>query len=1073
MSFYLSRESVSEWAGHSTFVAGRRLWEQGAVRKLDLSGELIRADIMHANRITHTRFKLYPDGSIDTKCPCRITQEQGMVCIHVIAAGFQIAWLTEDPVLERRKRIAARRERNEAQGSREPDYIPRMAVPEGKAAGTQLRLRIEVAWQEQLARKQAIEITCYAVSDDTKRRLDRLTSPAPLELSPADLKLLYIIEDLYGRRCTPGTLHLGATDFCGLLTELSESQARISILGQPGTMPVRSDPLIPVITGRKNLQTGTCRLSHQVELDAPVGYVISRHRVWAYSATSGFFPVEAVLPEPMHPLYHQPAIEMSRTRVVALISHELPALEDEFLVDCDLSPDAFEICEGTPQFEVELSGSPELLATRVLYRYGDSRVPADCPDSTPPQCIPVPGQPFAYTTRNKTQEAAGLSALAEVLRAEAPYGRFRDVHGAEASMRRVTEVAAFGKRENWTVKHTGIIGNYVNGAEWVVPAITLDPSTEAGWFNLTIGYTLTDGTRIPESVVEDALHANRSLIEIDGQTALIDVSQTRRVDTFCSEVSDMTADGLSRVSDIHAGYLTASLGDMTQVTFDAPPEWYEHASRQSGQLELEDVELNDFLEKTLRPYQRDGVRWLRFLEAAGYSGILADEMGLGKTIQTLAWIQLKRLSSAAEHRPSIVVCPTSLVENWAAEARRFTPHLRCHMVRGARRHAEWHRIMESDLIITSYSLLRRDIERYQDIYFSIAVLDEAQHIKNHSTLNAQAAKQVRAAHRLVLTGTPVENSVYDLWSIMDYLMPRYLGTHAQFRERVERPVGAGGKLAGQALLRLRRKLQPFMLRRLKAAVAKDLPPKIERIAVCRLSHEQERLYARLEDAYRNQLHDIIPSQGSGNSQFTVLKTLLRLRQACCHPSLVLKDQSPCDAHRPDDAAARSGKVELFLELLNEAMDSGQRVLVFSQFVEMLKILRQTLEARGIRYSYLDGSTTNRQARVDEFNSNDQIPVFLVSLKAGGSGLNLTGASVVIHFDPWWNPAVEDQATDRAHRIGQERTVYSIKLVAKDTVEERVIDLQEKKRRLINAAVADQEAMVQSLTWEDIRSLLAL
>ncbi len=1072
MSIYLSRESVSKWADRNTASIGMRLWQQGAVQKLDLSGDLIRADIGQANRTTHTRFKLNPDGSVETRCPCRMTQERGLVCGHVISAGLQIAWLTEDPVRERRRRITDRIAHESDHNGVSQEFLPRIPLPEGEPPATRLRLRLETEWRERLANGRRIEITCQVVTGESKKRLDKIPPGQSFQLCDDDIRLLYIIEDLARTDHTPGTLYLDSASFNDLLAEVAVMDQGMSILGSPGAQAVNDEPLIPLITVRMDTQTGTCRLVHQIDMVDPISYIISRKQVWAFSPLKGFRPIEAVLPETLHGAYRSQGIEISRHRVVALIRDQLPEIEDGFIVDCGIAPDMFDISKGTPQFELVLSGSPEQLAFRVGFRYGDTRVPASREESTPPHCMPVAGAPCGYITRDLQLEEEGLAALAHVLGETPSGGHFPDCHGAEYAMQHVAKAAAFCEREHWNIQYIGMIANYVEGAEWVTPSVTMQTTTKSGWFHLDVGYTTRDGTPIPTSVVEDALHMNRSLVHMGEKNLLIDRSRIRAVESLCAEVSDNTDSGPARVSDIHAGYLTETLADMSHVAFEAPPEWREHASRQSGRLELGDVELNDFLESTLRPYQRDGVRWLRFLETGSYSGILADEMGLGKTIQTLAWIQLERLSPAAAGKPALVVCPTSLVDNWAAEARKFTPDLVCHTVKGSKRHADWHRIAESDLVVTSYALLRRDIEHYQDCVFSIAVLDEAQHIKNHSTLNAQAAKQVRAAHRLVLTGTPIENSVMDLWSIMDFLMPRYLGSHAQFRERVERPVTTGGEQAGQALLRLRRKLHPFMLRRMKSAVAKDLPPKIARIAVCSLSPEQERLYTELEHQYREQLHDLVGATGPGSSQFTVLKTLLRLRQACCHPSLVLKDQVPGEIPGPE-AAARSGKLELFLELLNEAMDSGQRVLVFSQFVEMLKLVRQALDIRGIRYSYLDGSTINRQDRVDEFNSDDTIPVFLVSLKAGGSGLNLTGASVVIHFDPWWNPAVEDQATDRAHRIGQDRTVYSIKLVTQGTVEERVIDLQQKKRRLINAAVADQQAAVQSLTWEDIRTLLAL
>jgi SNF2 family DNA or RNA helicase len=356
---------------------------------------------------------------------------------------------------------------------------------------------------------------------------------------------------------------------------------------------------------------------------------------------------------------------------------------------------------------------------------------------------------------------------------------------------------------------------------------------------------------------------------------------------------------------------------------------------------------------------------------------------------------------------------------------------------------------------------------YEAIDFLAVVLDEAQHIKNQSTQNAQSAKRLRADHRFVLTGTPIENGVSDLWSIMDFLMPGYLGSHETFRTHIEQPIAQGGPEGDLAQWKLRRKLRPFLLRRLKKDVAKELPPKIERIAACALSADQKKVYAALLEDSRRKIADLVAAQGFQRSKFEILNTLLRLRQVCCHLDLL---------KLPGLAAKEpSAKMDLFFELLDEAMDAGHRVLVFSQFVSMLTILRAELHRRNLRHCYLDGATQERLKIVQEFNRDPSIPLFLISLKAGGTGLNLTGADMVIHYDPWWNPAVENQATDRAYRIGQKRTVYSVKLIAQDSVEERVLALQRKKQKLYNATLEDDDtaADVHNLTWEDVQELLAL
>jgi SNF2 family DNA or RNA helicase len=519
------------------------------------------------------------------------------------------------------------------------------------------------------------------------------------------------------------------------------------------------------------------------------------------------------------------------------------------------------------------------------------------------------------------------------------------------------------------------------------------------------------------------------------------------------------------MNDIHAAYVQAALHSLDGVDVEAAPEWLAKAQQQNRDLKIEPVPLGDPLEGILRDYQKSGVYWLQYLEKSGFCGILADEMGLGKTLQTLTWLQLNRQSEAAHGKPALIICPTSLVENWAEEAAKFTPHLRVLKMHGADRHDHWDQVAESNLVITSYALIRRDLDQYLQHEFSVAALDEAQHIKNRTTQNAEAVKKIQAHHKLVLTGTPIENSVSDLWSIMDFLMPGYLGSHKLFREKYELPIQNGGPDAELAQIKLRRKLHPFLLRRLKKEVAKDLPDKIQRVAHCTLSKDQHMVYKKLLESAKKEITSLVDAKGFNKSRMQVLKILLQLRQTCCHLDLLklpdLKSEYP------------SAKMELFFELVDEALDAGHRILVFSQFTTMLGILREELEARNLKHCYLDGSTKNRQERVREFNTDRSIPLFLISLKAGGTGLNLTGADMVIHFDPWWNPAVEDQATDRAHRIGQKNTVYSIKLITKNTVEEKVLQMQQRKKSVIDATLEKEGTFEQGLSWNDVQELLSI
>lgn len=453
---------------------------------------------------------------------------------------------------------------------------------------------------------------------------------------------------------------------------------------------------------------------------------------------------------------------------------------------------------------------------------------------------------------------------------------------------------------------------------------------------------------------------------------------------------------------------------------------------------------------TLRKYQKEGVSFLQMMTDRGFNPILADEMGLGKTIQLLAFLA-SRLTAKSD--PVLVVSPASLVENWKREAEKFVPGMVVLAPTGAERKKVLSSRPKCDMLVLSYTAVRLAREALGSWVFSYAVLDEAQHIKNPGSGNAKICKTLHARHRIVLSGTPLENSPEDLWSVMDYLQPGMLGTLADFRRRY-----AG--MADDAELRedLAMRVTPFIKRRTKSEVAADLPEKEERIIYCELLPEQRQLYNKILKAGLQQMANFKPGDVRANA--LIFNTLLRLRQVCCHPELL-----------PDGEGngIASAKQELLMELLDENIDSSHKVLLFSQFTSMLKKLIPSLDSKGIAYEYLDGSTLHRQKHVDNFNRNKEIMLFLLSIKAGGTGLNLTSADRVIIYDPWWNPAVELQAADRTHRIGQTKSVTTIKLVAKDTVEERIISLQESKRRLFDDLVGSAEN--GGLTSEELLALL--
>ena len=471
-----------------------------------------------------------------------------------------------------------------------------------------------------------------------------------------------------------------------------------------------------------------------------------------------------------------------------------------------------------------------------------------------------------------------------------------------------------------------------------------------------------------------------------------------------------------------------------------------------------DFEEPPTLQKVLRKYQKTGFRWLRTLETCRFGGILADDMGLGKTLQVITALLSLKLESHL--KTSLVVCPASLVYNWGEEFSRFAPELSVCLVTGTQeeRREKLAGCQSYDVLVTSYDLLKRDIVSYEDISFGYEIIDEAQYIKNHTTAAAKAVKLVHSDTRFALTGTPIENRLSELWSIFDYLMPGFLYRYETFKKEFETPIvrNSDEKAAG----RLRKMTGPFILRRLKGDVLKDLPDKLEEIRYARFEEEQQRLYDAQVVHMRQTLAEQDPEEFQKN-KLEILRELTRLRQICCDPSLCFEDYK-----------GGSAKLAACLDLVESAVEGGHKILLFSQFTTMLERIRQAFSDRGITFYEITGSTPKekRLSLVRQFNK-DRVQVFLISLKAGGTGLNLTGADVVIHYDPWWNVAVQNQATDRAHRIGQAKVVSVFKLIMKNTIEEKICKLQESKQNLADQILSGDAASIGSMSREELLELL--
>ena len=602
--------------------------------------------------------------------------------------------------------------------------------------------------------------------------------------------------------------------------------------------------------------------------------------------------------------------------------------------------------------------------------------------------------------------------------------------------------------------------------------LNLDASETLGYYEIDLK---VDGALkgVKLELLWECLASKRSYLELDANKAkakessarfskilVLDLERISRVVQLFDELGIKKLDEHKEQKPLwNLATIDPKAFDGLPVDFHMSDKLLEIRSQMLGETALKASPVPKEIHADLRPYQVEGVNWLERLRSMYLNGILADDMGLGKTLQAITAIT-QNINKNKEAK-SLIVCPTSLLYNWKEELHKFNPKLKSIVIDGIpnQRKKLLAKMGTYDVIITSYTLLQKDIETYSQMPLSYAILDEAQHIKNRGTRNAKSVKMIQAAHRLILTGTPIENSLEELWSLMDFLMPGFLSTFDRF---IEKYIRVAGPTQAQNIEYLRKKVFPFILRRMKSDVLQDLPPVSEIVYHCQLSDVQQELYKSYAASARDELVKLVERDGFDKVQIHVLATLTRLKQICCHPAIFAKERAEL---------GDSAKYDMLLELLQTLVESGHKTVIFSQYTRMLQIMREDFEQRGIPFSYLDGTTKNRLEIVKEFNENPKIPVFLVSLKAGGTGLNLVGADTVIHYDMWWNPAVENQATDRVHRIGQKNSVSAYKLITLGTIEEKIVEMQRRKKGLVKKVVSCDDEAIAKLTWQDVLELL--
>ncbi len=647
------------------------------------------------------------------------------------------------------------------------------------------------------------------------------------------------------------------------------------------------------------------------------------------------------------------------------------------------------------------------------------------------------------TARDAAAEAHAVQRLEALGASRGGYDEHRRL-----APNRLPRVVAELMGEGWRVEAEGKLYRSAG-------SVRMSVATGLDWFELH-GSADFDGQSVPLPRLLAAMHKGESFVTLDDGSMGVLPEEWLRKYGMLSGMGETEGDHL-RLSRSQACVLDALLAAQPQASCD---EAFDRLRKELRRFEaIEPVPPPESFRGQLRPYQCEGLGWLHFLRKFGFGGCLADDMGLGKTVQILALLEHRRLGPHDEggRRPSLIVVPRSVLFNWRQEAEKFTPHLRILDHCGIDRVKDsLDHLADYDAVLTTYGTLRRDVTALKDIAFDYVVLDESQAIKNAATASAKAVRLLQARHRLCLSGTPVENHLGELWSQFEFLNPGMLGRASVLN------LASGDSQDDDATRQLlARALRPFILRRTKSQVAKDLPERTEQTLYCELQGPQRQMYDELRDHYRKALLAKVESDGIGKSKIQILEALLRLRQAACHVGLIDKART----------ADPSAKLEALLPQLQEVLAEGHKALVFSQFTSLLRILRDRLEEQKVDYEYLDGRTRDRQAPVNRFQQDPACGLFLISLKAGGLGLNLTAADYVFLLDPWWNPAVEAQAVDRAHRIGQTRQVFAYRLIARNTVEERVLELQQKKRDLADAIINADNSLIRTLSREDLQLLL--
>jgi SNF2 family DNA or RNA helicase len=831
-------------------------------------------------------------------------------------------------------------------------------------------------------------------------------------------------------------------------------------------------------------------------------HVFGHDKPWISNGYA-FHPVETNIPgSVMAELLHRPCI-INRSQIDSFIEsyYDLLAHNESVEIKSDLLDDIRDDVVLRPV--VHIGNDRGLMTVELFFAYGDGPPQVKLGSSARITAVSI-GDKSVWARRRVEDEERFLKVLQEEgVRIDTDTGSVGYLFGEDALDFLYHSVDKL-RDQGWEIIYKTDLMR-INRSK---PKVSASVSSGIDWFDLQFGFDFGN-TAVELPAVLAAYKSGRKYIQLDdGSWGALPLEWLKKSNPLLEELGERNGNESHRNTVRIRNYLVPFVEDMvSEIDFRSTVDFDSLRERLGSFNGLDRVDIPAGLNATLRDYQHKGLNWLGFLDSFSFGGILADDMGLGKTIQTLAHLLKHKESGPAT---SLIVAPTSVAYNWKDEADRFAPGINVLVLTGPDRSAKFDDISKADIVITTYALLRRDFEILSKHNYSYIVLDEAQYIKNPTAQTSKLCKALKAKHRLALTGTPIENSLTELWSIFDFLMPGFLGSHKSFRDRYEKPIAKAARESDavsninafehniesidvgnktdtgtaetdnginsgihvetnaaitdgdEALERLRKRIKPFILRRLKQEVATELPPKTEVVSFCEMTSSQQNLYRQVLNTYRAKVLESIENKGIERSHITILDALLKLRQVCNHPQLLKVAAN--NIHT-------SGKMDALKEMIEQLTSEGHKALVFSQFTQMLGIIRDWLNQANISYCYLDGRTRNRRQAIDNFN-NSEIPLFLISLKAGGTGLNLTAADYVIHIDPWWNPAVESQATDRAYRIGQDKHVFVYKLITKNSIEEKILKLQERKKELVDGLLAEG-SIGRSLTREDIDELLSV